>query len=220
MSGPVVPKPLDSRVDIVHALAMPSRISQQMAFITELDKLKGVLRRTSPIGQERRENSAEHSWQVVLCAIILAEHATAKIDILKVIKMLAIHDTVEIDVGDTFHYDKAAQADLHEREGAAADRLFALLPEDQGQELRALWEEFEAKESLEARFAAGLDRMMPFVLNFHNQGGTWLEYNLTKERVLSVNWEIEAGLPELGRWIKELVDEAETKGFFAPAVEE
>jgi putative hydrolases of HD superfamily len=99
--------------NFVHALAMPSRISQQMAFITELDKLKGVLRRTSPIGLERRENSAEHSWQVVLCAIILAEHATTKVDILKVIKMLAIHDTVEIDVGDTFHYDKAAQADLH-----------------------------------------------------------------------------------------------------------
>lgn len=186
-----------------------------MAFLTELDKLKGVLRRTSPIGLERRENSAEHSWQVVLCALILAEHAAEPLDLLKVVKMLALHDTVEIDVGDTFHYDKAAQADLHEREAKAADRLFALLPKEQGRELKALWEEFEAKQTPESRFAAGLDRMMPFVLNFHNQGGTWLEYGLTKEQVLSVNWEIEAGLPELGRWIKKLVEEADKKGFFA-----
>ncbi len=186
-----------------------------MAFVTELDKLKGVLRRTSPIGLDRRENSAEHSWQVVLCALILAEHAAEPIDILKVIKMLALHDTVEIDVGDTFHYDKAAQTDLHEREAKAADRLFALLPQEQAVELKALWEEFESKETPESRFAAGLDRMMPFVLNFHNQGGTWLEYGLTKEQVLSVNWEIEAGLPELGRWIKELVEEADKNGFFA-----
>lgn len=199
---------------------MASRISQQMAFITELDKLKGVLRRTSPIGSERRENSAEHSWQVVLCALILAEHSAESIDLMKVVKMLAIHDTVEIDVGDTFHYDKAAQTDLHEREGRAADRLFALLPEGQGSELKALWEEFEAKETPEARFAAGLDRMMPFVLNFHNAGGTWLEYKLTKEKVLSVNWEIEAGLPELGRWIRDLVEEADQKGFFADSLKQ
>ena len=186
-----------------------------MAFLTELDKLKGVLRRTSPIGQDRRENSAEHSWQVVLCALILSEHTAAPIDVLKVVKMLALHDTVEIDVGDTFHYDKAAQTDLHEREAKAADRLFSLLPDDQATEFKALWEEFEAKETPESRFAAGLDRMMPFVLNFHNQGGTWLEYSLTKDQVLSVNWEIAAGLPELGCWIKDLVEEADLRGYFA-----
>ena len=152
----------------------PERLQRQLQFIAEVDKLKSVLRRTSPIGAKRRENSAEHSWQVILCALMLREHANEEIDLLRVLTMLAVHDVVEVDAGDTFHYDKASRADLAEREAAAAERLFGLLPPDQAQEYRTLWMEFESQESAEAKFAVAVDRFSAFIMNHHNGGGTWV----------------------------------------------
>ncbi len=132
-------------------------LQKQIAFIVEVDKLKNILRKTSPIGLERLENSAEHSWQVVLSAILFAEHANEPIDLLKVVKMLVIHDIVEIDVGDTFHYQKTESADLYARELSAAKRIFNLLEEPQSEELLALWQEFESRQTPEAKYAAAVD---------------------------------------------------------------
>jgi putative hydrolase of HD superfamily len=181
------------------------RISQQFRYIAEVDKLKQVLRRTSPIGAERRENSAEHSWQVVLCALLLHEHANEPVDLLRVVQMLAIHDTVEIDVGDTFHYDKHNQADLSARENAAAERIFALLPSDQHQAYLSLWREFEAQATAEARYAAAIDRAIAFVMNFNNKGGTWQSHNLTASQILERNSHIAAGSEALWSWVTETV---------------
>jgi putative hydrolase of HD superfamily len=189
------------------------RIAQQLEFIVDVDKLKQVLRRTSPIGAERRENSAEHSWQVVLCALLLHEHANESVDLLRVVQMLAIHDTVEVDVGDTFHYDKHTQADLSARENAAAERIFALLPSDQHQLYLSLWREFEARETPEARYAAAIDRAIAFVMNFNNKGGTWQSHNLTASQILERNRHIAAGSVALWDWVTETVQQGLELGY-------
>jgi putative hydrolase of HD superfamily len=181
------------------------RLVRQLQFVAEVDKLKQVLRRTSPIGAKRRENSAEHSWQVVLCALLLHEHANEPVDLLRVVQMLAIHDTVEIDVGDTFHYDKHKNAALSEREQAAAERIFALLPDEQAVFYLGLWCEFEARFTPEARYAAAIDRAIAFVMNFNNKGGTWQSHNLTAEQIMDKNSHISAGSEELWRWVAETV---------------
>src|SRR5204862_8047037 len=136
------------------------RFEQQIRFILEIDKLKTIMRRTYLLNADRAENTAEHSWHLAMMAILLAEHANEPVDVARVIKMVLVHDIVEIDAGDTYFYDAAAALDKHEREHAAADRLFGILPEDQGKELRDLWEEFEAAQSPDARFALALDRFM------------------------------------------------------------
>ncbi|HEX5324571.1 MAG TPA: HD domain-containing protein, partial [Capsulimonadaceae bacterium] len=141
------------------------RLSQQIAFIIETDKLKDILRRTYIMSGDRLENSAEHSWQLALMATLLAEHSNEPIDVAHVVKMVLVHDLVEIDAGDTYCYDVVAEQDKVEREERAADRIFGLLPADQGKQIRLLWEEFEARETPEARFAAAIDRLMPMLLN-------------------------------------------------------
>jgi len=147
------------------------RLARQLAFLVELDKLKTVLRRTSLIDRSRAENTAEHSWHIAVAAALLEEHAVGHgVDLLRVVKMLLNHDVVEIDAGDTFCYDAEANRDKLEREERAAERLFGLLPADQGAELRALWEEFEARETAEARYAAALDRIQPVLQNLHTEG--------------------------------------------------
>lgn len=191
---------------------IPTRLQTQIEFIAELDKLKGVLRKTSPIGLKRRENSAEHSWQVILSALLLAEHSNAKIDLLKVVKMLAIHDVVEIDVGDTFHYAKEKSENLYERELEAAQKIFGTLPSDQSEDFLALWKEFEARETSEARFAAAVDRLMAFILNSRNEGGTWVEFSLTPQEVLEKNSHVAQGSEELWNFIQEVVTDARRKG--------
>jgi putative hydrolase of HD superfamily len=160
------------------------RFAKQLRFIVEIDKLKRVLRRTLLTDQSRRENSAEHSWHIALMAPILAEYAAEEIDVLRVMKMLLVHDLVEIDAGDTFAYDAAGHLDKEARERAAADRVFVLLPEDQASELRSLWNEFEESESPEARFALALDRLQPLLQNVHADGGTWRSHGVTREQVL------------------------------------
>jgi putative hydrolase of HD superfamily len=160
-----------------------SRLEQQMAFLVEIDQLKQVLRRTRLVGGERRENSAEHSWHAAMIALVLAEHADAPVDLPKVLKMLLIHDIVEVDAGDTFAFDTVGYLDKAQREQAAADRIFGLLPPDQEHELRGLWEEFEAAATPEAQFANMADRLMPALQNYNNGGGTWREADLDRAMV-------------------------------------
>ena len=193
------------------------RLAQQMRFLLEVDQLKQVLRRTSIVGNERLENSAEHSWHVTLMALVLSEHAAAPgLDQLKVLKMLIVHDLVEIDAGDTFVYDQAGLKDQEEREERAAERIFGLLPAESGAELRAIWDEFEARQSPEAKFARALDRLQPMVLNYINGGGPWQEHGVRADQVREINGCIEDGAPELWRYAEELIEDAVRRELLAP----
>lgn len=189
-----------------------TRLAQQIEFIVEVDRLKGVLRRTYVLDPRRRENSAEHSWHLTLMALVLSEHATADVDITKVLRMLIVHDLVEIDAGDTFIYDADGAVDKAAREEAAADRLFKLLPESQGARLRADWEEFEAKSSPEARFAATLDRLMPILHNYHGQGGSWQEHDVADQQVRALVETMRDGSETLWSFAHRLIDEAVEQG--------
>jgi putative hydrolase of HD superfamily len=186
------------------------RLARQLQFILEIDKLKSVYRRTYLIDGARHENSAEHSWHLALLALILAEHANEPLDVAKVVKMVLVHDIVEIDAGDTYIYD--AQGDKAERERIAADRVFGLLPEDQEAEFRGLWEEFETGATPEARFAAALDRFIPQLHNYHTQGRSWKEHGITAERVLTRNVEISHGSVTLWEWTQTLIERAVSEG--------
>ncbi|HCE1880849.1 HD domain-containing protein [Vibrio parahaemolyticus] len=190
------------------------RLEKQLALLIELDKLKSVLRRTRVKSAEGRlENSGEHSWHVALMAVLMEEHANAPVDICRVMKMLLIHDVVEIDAGDTFVYDTAATKEQAEKEIKAAERLFGMLPTDQGQELLALWQEFEAAQSDDAKYAKALDRLIPMLLNYHNNGQSWKENSVTREQVLTINKRIEFGSVTLWDKAKELIEEATEKGW-------
>ncbi|AWG78388.1 HD domain-containing protein [Vibrio parahaemolyticus] len=190
------------------------RLEKQLALLIELDKLKSVLRRTRVKSAEGRlENSGEHSWHVALMAVLMEEHANAPVDICRVMKMLLIHDVVEIDAGDTFVYDTAATKEQAEKEIKAAERLFGMLPTDQGQELLALWQEFEAAQSDDAKYAKALDRLIPMLLNYHNNGQSWKENSVTREQALTINKRIEFGSVTLWDKAKELIEEATEKGW-------
>ncbi len=189
------------------------RIAQQIAFITEIDKLKQVLRRTYLIDGKRRENDAEHSWHLAVMAVLLAEYAREELDLLKVLKMLLLHDVVEIDAGDTFAYDEAGHADKAEREQRAALRIFNMLPADLAAEVFGLWEEFEARETQEAKYAAALDRMQPILLNYGSGGIAWREHDIRTEQVIERNRHIEAGAPDLWTYVRGLIDRAEKQGY-------
>ncbi len=197
---------------------MEERLAQQMRFVGEIDRLKGVLRQTMLAGPGRRENSAEHSWHLAMMAITLGEHAPRGTDIGRVTAMLLLHDLVEIDAGDLFVYaDDAQQERQEEAERAAADRIFALLPPDQTARLRGLWDEFEERRTPEARFARGLDRLQPMLENLTAGGGTWKEHGITADRVLAKVRLIEDGSASLGRYARALVDRAVREGLLAPA---
>ena len=183
-----------------------SKTLQKIDFILELEKLKGVLRKTKPVGQERFENSAEHSWQTTLTAMILLEDADPNIDALKVLKMLLIHDVVEIDAGDVFVYDTSARAEIAEQEAAAAERIFGLLPDAMGNELLALWHEFEGRETPESKFAKAVDRVNPVIQNLASEGQSWVNNGIVRERVLAMNSEIQAASPELWAVLKARID--------------
>ncbi|EJG2368807.1 HD domain-containing protein [Vibrio parahaemolyticus] len=190
------------------------RLEKQLTLLIELDKLKSVLRRTRVKSAEGRlENSGEHSWHVALMAVLMEEHANAPVDICRVMKMLLIHDVVEIDAGDTFVYDTAASKEQAEKEIKAAERLFGMLPTDQGQELLALWQEFEAAQSDDAKYAKALDRLIPMLLNYHNNGQSWKENSVTREQALTINKRIEFGSVTLWDKAKELIEEATEKGW-------
>lgn len=201
--------PLASQGAALEALAARVR------FVVEADRLKSVLRRTRLVDGSRHENSAEHSWHLALMAVVLAGDAAPEADLVRVLKMLLVHDVVEIDAGDTFAYDAVHRLDQAEREARAADRLFGLLPAPEGEELRALWEEFEAGESADARFAVALDRFQPLLQNLYGGGGTWREHGVTRAQVLRRMAPIEHGAPALWPLVVALVDGAHAAGHVA-----
>jgi len=191
-------------------------LARQLAFLAEIDRLKGVLRQTTLIDQSRRENSAEHSWHLALAALVLAEHAPQGADVGRVVRMVLVHDLVEIDAGDAFAYDAAANVGKDERERLAAERLFGLLPPDQGAELRALWEEFERADTPDAAFAVALDRLQPLLVNHHGGGGSWTRHGITRAQVLARMAPIERALPSLWAEVLRMVDENCRKGHIRP----
>src|SRR6185436_6317096 len=186
------------------------RLASQLQFILEIDKLKSVYRRTYLIDGARHENSAEHSWHLALLALVLAEHANEPLDVAKVVKMVLIHDIVEIDAGDTYIYGE--QGDKAERERIAADRIFGLLPPDQAAEFRGLFREFESAATPEARFATALDRFVPQLHNYHTRGRSWKEHGISAERVLTRNIEMSDGSVTLWEWTQVLIERAVEEG--------
>ena len=197
-------------------MADQDRLSAQLGFIAEIDKVKGIIRQTWVLDGERRENDAEHSWNIALMAILLQEYAQEPIDVLHVVKMLLIHDLVEIDAGDTFAYDVAGHADKEEREQKAADRIFNLLPPDQADEVMALWREFEARETPESRYAAALDRFQPMFHNFLTNGKGWQKHGIRWDQVIARNQHIEEGAPALWKRAQVLIEEAVATGVLNP----
>ncbi|MGX2040253.1 HD domain-containing protein [Methylocaldum sp. MU1018] len=195
------------------------RLKRQIGFIVELDKLKNIVRQSWLADGSRRENSAEHSWHVALMALVLAEHANADmdLDLARVVKLLLLHDVVEIDAGDVLIYDIAGNADKAERERRAAERIYEMLPEDQAAELRSLWEEYETGETDEARFAGALDRLMPLLHNFLTEGRAWRQHGITADQVLARNAHIAAGSAALWDYARELIEEAVERGYLLPA---
>ena len=195
-----------------------ARLARQIEFIFEVDRLKEIFRQTINTRSRRPENDAEHSWHLCLCVIVLAEHANVpSLDVLRVLKMVILHDLVEIDAGDTFAYDTAAMAGQHEREALAADRIFGLLPPEQASEFRALWDEFEEKQTPEAKFAAAVDRFQPMLLNCRTEGAAWNRHGVTQDRVLARNAHVAKGSTALWEDAVRMIDEAVAKGHLAPA---
>jgi putative hydrolase of HD superfamily len=192
------------------------RLAAQIAFVVETDKLKGILRQSLLADGSRRENDAEHSWHIATMAFLLAEYAEQPVSVERVARMLLIHDIVEIDAGDTFIHDEAANVGKAEREEQAARRLFGLLPADQAAEYQALWREYEERRSPDAVFADALDRLQPLLLNFATGGGTWKPHGVTRAQVEKLLPRIEAGAPRLGAYARALVDEAVARGYLAP----
>lgn len=199
------------------APAARSDLDAQFAFLNEADRLKSVLRATTLCDGSRRENSGEHSWHLALYALVLEGQASPGVDINRVIRMLLIHDLVEIDVGDvpihSANGQAHASAQTRAAEQRAADRIFGLLPEDQARAFRALWDEFEAAETPDARFAKSLDRVQPVMANLQSGGGTWISYNVTWDQLEArVGAKVARGAPALWNWVRE-----KARAFFFPA---
>jgi putative hydrolase of HD superfamily len=212
----------DSRTDRVGRFARTEdtveieRLHRQLQFVVEIDKLKSVFRQSYLMNAERYEDSAEHSWHVAVMAMVLAEHVQEDVDVCHVMKMLLVHDIIEIDAGDTYCYDEQAALDKSDREHQGADRIFSLLPPDQAIELRALWDEFESQVTVEAKFALSLDRLMPLLHNYYTEGRSWKEHGVTRGRVLAHNACIRDGSDTLWWFIKSIIDDAVAKGYLMP----
>jgi putative hydrolases of HD superfamily len=193
------------------------RLHQQVQFMLEIDPLKQVLRQTLLRDGSRRENTAEHSWHIALMVFIFAEYAPPGTDLHQAVKMLLLHDLVEIDAGDTPCYDVQGNIGKAEREQQAADRLFGLLPVDQAEEFRGLWDEFEAQTTPTARFAAALDRLQPLLLNQQNKGENWQRFQVTRREVEHRVAPIQIGAPALWPFVQTLLDDCVAAGYLAPA---
>ena len=191
---------------------MNKRLEKQLKFIIEIDRVKSIIRKTKIFHQNRYENDAEHSWHISLMAIILCEHSNEPIDILKVIKMLLIHDLVEIDAGDTIVYKKSSENVIKEKK--AAERIFGLLPPDQNKEFLNLWLEFEKFNTTEAKFATALDRTEPVMQNTHHNCDTWNSHNITYNQVININTKISNGSKVLWDYLKEEIDKCYNDGLF------
>ena len=192
-------------------------LDRQVGFLLEADRLKTVLRQSTLTDRSRRENSAEHSWHLALMALVLAEHAPPGTDLSRVIAMVVVHDLVEIDAGDLSVYaPEAEQARQRRAERAAADRIFALLPPGQASALRALWDEFEERATVEVRFARALDRLQPMLINMMTGGGTWRSPGVTADRALARVALVEDGSPSLGAYARDMIDRAVERGILDP----
>ena len=192
---------------------MNERLKKQLDFMLELDKMKNIYRQTYVLHEDRKENDAEHSWHLAILAFMLEEYAAEPIDTLKVIKMVLLHDVVEIDAGDTYLYDEEGYKSKAEREEKAAQRIFGLLPDDQRDEYYALWREFEDDITYESRFASILDRMQPLLLNYTKGGIAWKEHGVHKEKVLSRNRPYFDASHELAEVIESVIEDAAAKGW-------
>lgn len=182
-----------------------TRLEQQVNFIVEIDKVKNIFRQTYLADANRKENDAEHSWHLAISAFLLKEHVKEEVDLLKTILMVLIHDLVEIDAGDTYAYDDAGALDKREREEKGAERLFGILPEDQGTYFRELWEEFEAYESADAKFAHLLDNFQPLLLNDASNGKSWEEHGVKKSQIYKRNEKIEETSAPVWEYMKALI---------------
>ena len=191
---------------------MEERLKQQMDFLLEVDKLKFINRQTYLSDGTRRENDAEHSWHLALMAVLLSEHADEEVDLLKVITMVLIHDLVEIDAGDTYAYDEAGKQTQRIREEKAADRIFAMLPKDQGEKFRALWEEFDAYETPEAKFAHVCDNVQPLMLNHATGGKSWRERGIRRSQVEKRNSRVGESSRTMKAYVEGILDKNVEKG--------
>ncbi len=185
---------------------------KQVNFIKEIDKVKYIQRKTKLFNSERNENDAEHSWHLAIMAIVLKEHSNEEIDLLKVIKMVLIHDIVEIDAGDTFIYDTSKNHTNTEEESKASKRIFGILPVSQAEEFIQIWEEFEKGETNEAKFAKSMDRFEPLLQNTSNNGGTWKEFNVNYKKVYEKKKEIDKGSNYIWKYSENLINESVEKG--------
>ena len=193
-----------------------TRLDQQLKFTAEIDKMTSILRRTVLIDQSRRENDAEHSWHIAVMAMLFSEYAKEHVDIGRVVKMCVVHDLVEIYAGDTFAYDAAGNEDKVEREKKAADKLFGELPEEQGNMIRELWEEFDEMKTSDAKYAACMDRLQPFLHNTLTAGHTWAEGGTNRAAVEKRMTIIKEFMPEVYKWIEANLDRAVESGWLKP----
>lgn len=190
-----------------------NKLLQQIDFIKEIDKIKYIQRKTKLFHSNRNENDAEHSWHLAMMTLVLAEHSNEPIDVLKVLKMVLVHDIVEIDAGDTFIYDTQKDHTNTEEERKAANRIFGLLPKEQANEFIDIWEEFETGETAEAKFARTMDRLEPLLQNVSNEGGTWREYGVHYDKVFEKKKSMEEGSAVIWNYTKNLLEESVRKGF-------
>lgn len=192
---------------------MKDRLKNQINFILEIDKLKNIYRQSLLLDGKRRENDAEHSWHIAIMALVLQEYSNFDVDILKVIKMLILHDIVEIDAGDVVIFDTQKRKEQANVEKDAANRIFGKLPIDQRKEFINLWNEFEELKTPESKYARVLDRLEPILLNYYSGGRAWKDANITKQQVIEINQIIEQGATEMWEFVQELIDEATNKGY-------
>lgn len=191
---------------------MDERLKKQLEFVYELDKLKSINRQTYIADGSKHENDAEHSWHLALMCMLLSEYSNQEIDVLKTMSMVLIHDAVEVDAGDTYAYDETGNLSKREREVKAAERIFNILPEEQGKKVRALWDEFEEKETPESKFANALDRLQPIILNHLTDGRAWREHGVKKSQVHNRNKNVGEASKEFGELIDQIINFNVEKG--------
>ncbi len=189
------------------------RLKKQINFMLELDKMKNIYRQTYVLHEDRKENDAEHSWHLAILAFLLAEYASVPINVTRVMKMVLVHDVVEIDAGDTYCYDEAGNQTKAEREEKSAQRIFGLLPDDQKEEFYSLWREFEDNQTNDSKFAAVLDKMQPVILNYTKNGISWKEHGVYKEQVEQRCLSSSEASDKLAELIQSIIDDAASKGF-------
>lgn len=192
------------------------RLDSQLLFTAEIDQLTQIARRTVLIDKSRRENDAEHSWHIAVMAMLFKEYVKEPVDVGRVVQMCVVHDLIEIYAGDTFAYDEKGNMDKEERERLAADKLFSLIPEEQGKMIRDLWEEFDAMETADSKYAACMDRLQPFYHNTLTDGHTWVEGNATRAAVEKRMAVIKDFMPEVYKWMDKNMDAAVEKGWLRP----